>query len=296
MAFQARTTEQLAEEAQRLRAEWPEGLPSRFSATAAGMIFTCPEQYRQRYVSKTRMPPNPNIIWGRADSQAIGGHFAAVIADGEGHTAEQIADDFNDCANEVVEDAGGVGEIQWDAKLSPDESGKAFGKLKDAGINLAQSYHHNVAPPVTPVDVEHEFEIEHELWPIPVVGYLDVLTPTDIIERKTAARKSTAPKTTWLLQGRIYQMAKRLPIHWHQSIKNLANPAKQVAYGSDPALTLAFDPVEAHRTEILVAQAMKEVEHFYSMYGPDQMWPGHGIIHPWACTFCDARPNCGWVR
>ena len=59
-------------------------------------------------------------------------------------------------------------------------------------------------------------------------------------------------------------------------------------------MTLEFSALEAHRTEILVGQAMKEVEHFYATYGPDQLWPGHGLSHPWACSYCGWESVCGW--
>jgi hypothetical protein len=294
MSFQPRTQAQIEEETARLRAEWTEALPDHFSASATGLIFTCPEQYRQRYILKAPTPPNPNLIWGRGDTKAIEAHFQSVLVEDGGLTKDEVGDAFSTAADEAVEEGGGTSEIVWKTKMTGNESATAYGKLKDAGIKLAQDYHANIAPTVTPIGVEHEFSVTNPLWPVPVVGFLDVLEDDGVVERKTSSKKNSSINTHWRLQGRIYQMAMEKPIRWHQSVKNLGNPAKQVAYGDDPALTLDFSALEAHRTEILVAQAMKEVAFLYSTYGPDSMWPGRGISHPYACGYCSWEPVCPW--
>lgn len=293
MSFVPKTVEQLKEDALRLRAEWPEGLPERFSASAMGMQIRCPEQYRQRYVLGIKSPPRSALLWGRADHQAVGAHFSRVIEDGQGLSPSEVAEHFAVSFDTEVEDNGGLLGIPWFGTTSGDLTAarKEAGKVKDAGAKLAMLYRQEIAPHVNPLGVEVEVNVEHETWPVPIVGYLDVVEEHTIVERKTSARRNNTPSPDWVWQGRIYQLALQKDISWHQSVKNERDPSKQSV---SIMWTEPWNPTMDMRTALMVAQSMKQIEHYFSTYGPDEIWPGHGVIHPWACGFCGYREHCSW--
>lgn len=294
MTFEPKTHDQLAEETAALRAEWPEGLPPRFSASAMGMLIRCPEQYRQRYVLGLKRPPRSALIWGRADHAAISDHFQRQIDTGEGLSVVEVAERFVEHFDMEVEDNGGLTEIPWFGSTSGgyQAASKEAGRIKDAGAQLACIYREDVAPYVQPLAVEVEIEVVSPLWPIPVVGYVDVEETHNLIERKTANRKNTTPNPDWQWQGRIYQLGKPgKALTWHQSVKNEKNPERQSA---GVLAAQEFDATMNMRTEMMVGQAMKAVEHYFSTYGPEAMWPGNGVVHPWACNFCGYREDCPW--
>lgn len=293
MSFEPKTIAQLRDDAARLRAEWPEGLPERFSASAMGMLIRCPEQYRQRYALGIKTPPRSALLWGRADHEAVGNHFSKQLEDGTGLSEAEVAEQFAVVFDREVEDAGGLLSVPWFGNTSGDLSAarRESGKIKDAGTRLAALYRKELAPHVHPVAVEREILIAHELWPIEVIGYVDVEEEDNLVERKTAARRNSSPNSEWQWQGRIYQLATNKRITWHQSVKNERDPAKQSA---SILASQEYDGTLVARTALMVAQAMKQVEHLWTTYGPDEMWPGHGVVHPWACSFCGYRDNCPW--
>lgn len=305
--FEPKTLQQLEEEAAQRRAEWPEECPPHFSATSASMLFRCPEQWRRRYVLREKKPPNPNLLWGKADTEAVGWALEQMIAVQEFSLAT-VGEVFSESIDQQINEA--EGQIDFGGTLDPREQQRMLGKIKDAGIALSTQYVKEVAPTLLPTHTEFELTVEHPLWPVPVIGYVDVLegiivaedgrqVTTAIRERKTADRKpSGAINAEWVMQGRIYQMgmvamgAEPLPMYWDVSVKNMNSPDKQQVVKA--AYNVMPDPVLDHRTAILIGQSMKMVEHFYRMYGPDELWPGQGLTHPWACGYCGWRPECGW--
>lgn len=285
--FAPRTMQEMEEEAARLRSSWPDILPPVFSASAMGMLIRCPEQYRQRYVLGLKRPPGAAMVWGRADHEAIGDHFRAVLDTGNGLERQDVLDRFVHYVEQEIEDAGGPSEIQWKANPTTE-----IDTIKKVGSAMVSAYHTELAPTVEPQAVEQEIEVHDSRWAVPVVGYVDIVEADTLIERKTTSRMFTNPNPDWVWQGRIYQMA--LPNRscvWHQSVKHSSDPGKVKV---SALLPVAPDALMAAKTVTMLAQAQKNVEHLIVTYGPDEAWPGYGVMHPWACGYCGYRDNCHW--
>lgn len=263
---------------------------SHLSASSITQLLRCPEQFRQVKILGKRRPPAGAMLWGRADSHAIGTHFQQVADGKSGLTIAETKELFVVAFEEEISSEGGASEIEWD-----DNPTKEIAEIKDAGAQLVGLYREHVAPTVEPTGAEVSFEIMRPYWPLPLIGYCDVETGEAIIERKTTGRLESKPKGDWIVQGRIYQLAKEKPLAWHQSVRNRRKPEKQAAIGSVAGFGVPLSSATAAMTERLVWQAFETIAHHWTMYGPDNPWPG-ALTHPFACNYCGFRPQCAWWR
>jgi len=274
-------------------APWPEDLPPRLSATQITMLERCPEQYRQRYILGNKEAPGAALILGKADTNAVAAHLTKYMHDEVGLTHNEIAERFAVEYDQAVDEAGGLTEIKWrnDGPVALAGAKAMAGKDKDTGTKLVTLYRKMVAPQYQHEleGVEQEITIENPAWQVPIIGYLDVETSQDIIERKTAGRKNSSPQGAWIMQARIYQLAIPKPLWWHQSVK-----AKEpFVVGNDPEMMSPVDNLMRVRTVRTVQMAQANLVNLYSTYGPDESWDG-ALTHPWACGFCGFRANCWW--
>jgi hypothetical protein len=124
--------------------------------------------------------------------------------------------------------------------------------------------------------------------PVPIVGYIDLVTPQASIDIKTGGKVHNKIDAGWRIQGHIYLLADRA-MSWH-SVRwdgeyrtpmdsNLALPLTAANYKI--GLELVRNTVEA-----IIAYAER--------FGPDHYWPG-ALSHGYACNYCDFKENgCAW--
>lgn len=261
---------------------WPAALPNHLSASQITMFQRCPEQYRRRYLLGEKARPGAALIWGSADHYAHEQNFGQKITTGTDIPEEDVKLAFAEGFDRAVDRNGGQSEIEWDEKP---------GTLKDKGVALVGVYHQQVSPRIQPVAVEEKFTIHIPQVPVPVIGYVDVVTEAVGIERKTAGRKESVPKPDWRIQGLIYQAVKRMPVEWHISAKTKV-PGVYTAV-EEPRLLLPLNHATVDATLQLMQTVAKAITGYHNLYGPDDPWPG-AITHPWACGYCGYRPTCPW--
>lgn len=273
-------------------------LPLRhFSATSLKMALTCPEQYRQRYILGKKERPGAGAIQGSADHAAHEYNFAQKIASGVDLPTTEVVDRYQHAWEFELETRGD--QVDWRGQ-KPDE-------IRAHGEKMVTLYREEVAPRIQPVAVEWEFELPLETVPIPLYGKLDLLagdqgdlTPERIIERKTSARTEKKPKAAWKLQGELYQMVAAaelkvaLPIEWHVVTK-LKTPTVLTPLTPDTQLYRPFSGIAAENMRKLVEKQAWVLNAYYAKFGPDEPWPGEGIVHDWACSFCGFQKACVWV-
>lgn len=268
-----------------LREGWPTEI-DHLSASSITQLLRCPEQFRQyRFLGKKQRPGGVQLA-GRADSEALALHFGKQVEDGIGLTVEDVQDAYATAFNREVNEVG-VSEIDWRG-----DPFKTRGKLLDNGAYLTGLYRKQVAPEVVPIASELKFQVHQPNWIVPIVGYLDVETETRIIERKSMGRTESKPKGDWIAQGHIYQLTMQKDLAWHLSVRN-ENKLKQAVYGEQAAFTLERNVQRDRMTDLMVTQAMETIKHLYTVYGPDNVWPG-ALTHPWACQYCGYSNNCSW--
>jgi hypothetical protein len=282
MTFSPLTLEQLAEPIS-VPSDWASPMPDHISASQLSMFQRCPEQWRRRYILGQKERPAAALVWGSADHYAHEQNFTQKIKSGTDISRSDVQQAFVEGFDRAIDRNGGPSEIQWDDKP---------GDLKDQGVALVGHYHDKVSPHIQPVTVEEKFKLHIPGVPVPVIGYVDLTTVETGIERKTAKRRETKPKPDWVIQGRLYQAVKQLPMEWHLSVKT-KTPAVYAPGLGQTELTLPLIQATVDSTMVLVRTLAQAMLAYMRMYGPHEPWPG-GVTHPWACDFCGFRPTCAW--
>lgn len=263
-------------------------LPGRirhFSPSSLGMLQRCPEQYRQRYILGRKERPNVPLVLGSATHSAVEFNFRQKIESGVDLPLKEVVDYFHDqSVPKAIERDGGVEVIVWKDE-SPDD-------VHARGDKMIRTYHENVVARVQPVGVEIEQRVPVPGVPIPLFGFVDCDTENVTIDLKTSARKTSTLKPAWRLQGRVYQLMRGKPVHWHV-----------LTSSKDPQ---AFTPLEEEgllqpladraQTEAMVRTLAWFLSDIYARFGPDEPWPMTGTAGD-ACSWCGFRNNCfAWVN
>lgn len=278
MSFRPRTFAEMAQ-------NWPPDL-DHVSASSLTMFARCPEQWRQRYCLGKISPPAAATIIGRADHHAIATNFEQKIESHDDLPVNEVLDVYLDTFDDQLEMSGGPTEIDFGKKrLTGEDAKKAAGKAKDDGAAIVSTYSASVAPSVQPTGVELRFHVETPELPVRIDGYIDVETAEGLIERKTGRRSMSEPAPDWIIQARLYQLAKPRPLQWHLSVMK-----------KEPEVVMlpqAHDERRSRTALGLAQQSIRTIGFFYSLYGPEQAWPG-ALTHPWACGYCAYKPSCPW--
>src|SRR5436305_4733270 len=135
----------------RVRVEPPSILPVDYlSLTSIKLFMQCPEKWRRRYLEHDPEPPAGKLILGKSSHAALGQHFGRELEEGQGMGSEELLEEFSS---------------DWDSRLSEGEidwGNDSAGELKDSGAGALRIYHAAIAPEISPVAVEREFELH---WP-----------------------------------------------------------------------------------------------------------------------------------
>jgi len=274
---------------------WPREL-EHFSASSAGMMLRCEEQWRQRYVLGKKIPPSAAALIGRTDHKAIEHNFRQKIKSYEDLSMADMLNVTLETFDREMAFEGGPSEIEWD---DPDlDVNRQAGMAKDQTVLLVETYHEQVSPNVQPLTVEESFSLAVPGLPVPVIGYIDLvagiqtdmlgITVNDrIIDRKTVGRKEKEPKPDWLFQAAVYQLARPLPFEWHLTVKT------KTPYVMAPAFN-PYPPVEGEKAVRMLQMTANRIAYNFHKYGPDNVWPGARYHHPWSCQYCGFRPTCSW--
>lgn len=278
-----------------LTEEWPSAI-DHISASSMKMLARCPEQWRQRYVLGIKKPPEAAQVWGGADHKAIEHTFQhALDHKGQHAPVAEVKERFVAAVDERIEESGGFDEVVWRGGTKKERTAE-YDDMLHRGQALAAHYRTEVAEDYLPVTLEEAFSIELPGIPVPLIGWIDLTAiyaqlATDepqagsIIDRKTSAKSKRGPEADWLVQAMIYQLVKPLPHEWHVSVKN-----------QQPKVQVGPEFVAMPRPEAMVRRwltgQVQHVGYLYNRYGPDHPWPGDGLAHPWACSYCAYAPGC----
>jgi hypothetical protein len=241
------------------------------------MLVQCPEQFRLRRVLKIPESMGVDRFVGIVDHGTHAENFRQKIATDQDLQQQTMWEIFDNTWDQTILQEG---EPEWS---SPVEQTKTLGQL------MVDTYHAQVSPTVHPIKVEERFEQTFKNMPIPIVGYPDVETRSQIIERKTSASKLSKPKSKWVVQGRIYSMVYAKPVEYHIITKQ--KTPQVVTAETAPAMCL--HPEHADSTLQVIEQALFSLNDYWTRYGPDHPWPTTGLYHDWLCNYCFAGPSYG---
>jgi hypothetical protein len=263
------------------------------SATSLNMGARCPRQFQERYIHGKKRPPDGAMTLGSAEWGSHVINYAQKTKSGRDLSEPDLEQAYGTSWDEAVEEAGGYSEIDW-----KDED---WVKIQGKGLGMAQLYHREVSPRVWPAHVEKKVEFEVPGVPIEFVSYLDAITRDPetgtlaySLEHKTTARKVTAPKPNWRIQGSLYVASTTLPLQWH-AVTSTKEP--QLCTPLDyPELNLEPSPTLRSQAFAQARAIAEMLNHFLVVHGPDEPWPATGINSD-ACGWCGYKSNCpAWRR
>jgi len=266
------------------------GIATHLSASSLTMYHRCREQFRRRYILGHKEPPKEFFLWGDADDKTFGHNFQLKIKSGEDLPSKELQEIFATKVDEIVEENGGPDEYpSWtDPK-------KKHGHVKDAGAPLVAAYRIKAAPMVHPLAVQKRIDVFVDDVPVPVIGYVDISEEKNILERKTAASKWSKPAGHYLVQGRIYQLAERKPVHWHLSTKT-KTPGVYTPLDLE-GLADPFLEENTQKTEDWIRHTVQAILSDFFRFGPDNPWPGaRWTSQPPCFNVCGFRDSCEWWR
>lgn len=251
-----------------------------FSASSLGMLQRCPEQFRQRYILGKKERPKVAMTMGTATHGAVEFNYRQKIETHEDKPLKEVLDYFHDVSvPKAVDRDGGVDAIVWDGK-SPDD-------IHATGDKMIRVYHENVVSRVQPVGVELEQRVSVPGVPVPMYGFVDCDTENVTIDLKTSARKATTLKPAWRLQGRIYQLMRGKPVHWHV-LTSTKDPQSFTPLEEEGLLQPLADK---EQTESMIRVFAWWASDMYRRFGPDEPWPMTGVAAD-ACSWCGFRQQC----
>ena len=271
--------------------DWPLALKSHLSASQVNSWSRCENQTRFAHVLGIKSRPGIALVWGGADHVAIGESFRQKIETEKDLPVSEVQELFVAALESKI--AAEEDEIDWGSgeyELTP-------AKVKDDGVLLVAAYQTKASPAIHPIAVEQDFTVDLGAQ-VPVTGFIDVVTETNVIERKTASRLGPPSAPEYRAQALLYAAATGKPAEIHMSVKpQKTNPARIITSEQDPELSVTPDLV---RAELLVKQTADGILNALATYGVDSPWPGaryrYGSNSP--CKWCGYGPAgsniCEW--
>lgn len=263
------------------RADWPAEI-KHLSTSSMKKFLECPERWRLHYLKREReITQGYWLFQGSVNHRSIDWGLREKMTTGRLPEVKQVLERFDHEWEAELVERGGVDALQW-----RDSTPSA---AKDQTAGLVKAYM-PIAQTLNPIALEQRFDVDIPLVPVPLMGYIDIEEETRLIDRKDVPSRQRKPKSDWVMQGGIYTAVKQKPIDFHVSTKT----KMPMVYtpGVDPEL--AMPAWSERRMHLYVQRVARSISNLYTQYGPDDVWPGNGVLHPFACDYCGVRPLCSW--
>lgn len=242
----------------------------RLSASSMAKFASCPEQFRQKYLLKTREPLSGQRFMGLVDHK-VTEQLVSLKDDPPLESGLDLL--YARIWDETLDEQGE--DVLW-------KEGKTAEDQFEVGKRMMHAYAEKVIPTINPVALEERVEFKVPGVPGKVIGYVDILEPHVIRERKTADKAYKKPRSDWRFQGLVYQAALGLPVRW-DVVTSQVTPQVLTA-DEHPGL---FLPLRS--TDVLL-ERIRDIAWYmndcYQRYGKNHPWPLAGVHHDWACSYC----------
>lgn len=246
------------------------------SPTQFGVLMTCPEQYRLRYIKHLPERLNTQRLVGSAMHETLADNWRFKLERGNDLHEDVAWARFQGAWDATIEKEG---EPEW--KEPPQQ-------LQQTSRLMVGSYMQEIAPTISPLTTEQWFEERIPGIPVPVVGVIDLETKSLIREVKTTSQKLTKPKPQWRVQAKTYQLMTRKPVE-HQVVTRQKTPRLYTSATEPGLLTPVGDP---DVTVSLLQRAVLNLNDLFNRFGAEEPWPANGILHPFLCSYCSFKSRC----
>lgn len=248
-------------------------LPGHFSFSSLSLALTCMESWRVRYLVGTRGPATTAL--------AVGSGVHAGIAELYDTLAENPKAGKNTLLTNAKQAAmNALGDLNVADTVEVEET-------RTTTEHLLEVYATERPTHIKPLATEKRIEIALPDSDIPLIGFVDLEAERQIVEVKTSGRKVTVPTGAWKVQAWLYQAAIPKPVEWHVLVKQ-----KMPLLITSAALAVPYDANVSRKAVSLASATLERIHKLYEERGPYEEWPTEGVVHPWACSTCDARAGC----
>jgi hypothetical protein len=208
------------------------------------------------------------------------------------------AEDLPEKEARLILDAVFDNQIQEGLRGGPIDWGQNRGRpldedaQRDRAATAGLSYLKNVAPGIIPVEAEARFVIQVDGCPVPVVGFIDLVTEYAMVDLKVQGQVKTQVDHGWRIQGLVYLLARDLPMTWH----SVSWAGKTMTPDNDEGAGLVM-PRTLNSYNVarqLLRTYTTAIVAYAERFGVDEPWPD-ALSHSWACDYCDLREAiCPW--
>lgn len=254
---------------------------SHLSASSLAKAAVCPEQWRRKYLLREPEKVYYEMTLGSVVHAAAEENWVYKMGTGKSLDIKELRKEY---------------ETIWDEKMDrekPEWKDADPDRVLETGYKMVEAYHEAVADKVTPVKVEARFEEKFKGVDIPIMGFMDVVTPDRIIDQKTTKKRVREALANWRFQAKVYELVADLPTEWHV----VTSQAEPKVYTAEDEPGLYMSKGNPDQTITTIQQIVQRLNDLYARYGPDNHWPTDGVFHPWLCGRCFAKDHgCpAWV-
>lgn len=263
----------------RVRVDPPETFPiEHLSVSSLNAYLRCPEQWMRERILKEPSRPNGKMIAGDAAGAAITQHYGRRISGDEGFSTEQLLDEFSKALAYRSERE----DVDW--------QGESPGHIKDTSIGALKVYHQHIAPSVTPLSVEREFELRWDDCPFTLVGRLDLEEADGAVgDEKLSGSRWYQAKADEELQPLIY-LGARLAEGWPAPCFRYHTLVRAKTKQTAQIITTTRS---ARQLDMLTARVFSIARDIERRWLADD-WYGVGPDSAWMCRGCAHASGCAW--
>lgn len=187
------------------------------SYSSISALLRCPRSWKYRYIDKLPSAMTANLLVGNVYHKTIAYAYNQKMA-GAIPGQEEIAEMFSTFWEQQVK-AKYVYDGSSEPKLEAtyiDWNGWEPNVLHKRGQTMSKLYVSKMLPKYDPVAVEQKFKKNIEGVPLPIVGYIDVLTEDLIVDHKWRGRAYSEMELAKDIQMTLYSMLtgrRKMEIH-----------------------------------------------------------------------------------
>ena len=256
--------------------EIPRVLPVDYlSVSSVNTYIKCPEKWRRKYIDREYEPPSGAMILGSSVGAAEGHAYQVQIEEGTRPSTDDVLDLFSDEWDERIDSE----EVDWRC----DDAGET----KDVGVLAVKAYDSTIAPFVTPVSVEREFNLQLEGVDWGFRGFFDLEDADGAVDDLKVRKSKLGADAHTDIQPTSYLLARRAE----------GNPASGFNFHTMVKTKTPY--AEVVPTERTDAQLDQFVDRLYGIAAEihwrmeSDVWGG-AVPGAWWCTekFCGFWDSC----
>lgn len=183
------------------------------SSSSVSMFLRCPKQFEFRYIEGLSYPPSVAMIEGTSHHIWLADNNEKKMETGEDQPKKEMLELFSETFFEKAQEVGDI---------TPGGEKEVLNR----GEGLVNAYMDTMAPEIQPKAAEQKFEIE--VGGVPVLGFIDLITPKEVLDYKVVKKAKSENEVKDSIQLGLYARATRKPTVGFVSLTKTKVPAAKM--------------------------------------------------------------------